>query len=69
MKDWELLTAASTLLLDDSLVWSEDFEQVRKNLGKWLIFEAVSAYSLERQVTPQAVAIAEQLTKDKDELA
>lgn len=69
MKDWELLTAAATLLLDESLVWSDDFEQIRQNLGKWLIFEAGSAYSLERQVTPQAVAIAEQLTKDEHELA
>lgn len=69
MKDWELLTAAATLLLDDSLIWSDDFEQIRKELGKWLIYEAGSAYSLEREVLPQAVGIAAQLMKDENEFA
>lgn len=69
LKDFQLLTAAANILLDDNLVWSDDFEQIRKDLGKWLIFEAGSAYSLERAITPQAVTIAEQLTKDENELA
>jgi len=69
MKDFNLLTAAANLLLDDNLVWSDDFEQIRKDLGKWLIFEAGSAYSLEREPAIQALAIAEQLTGDENELA
>lgn len=69
MKDFNLLTAACNLLLDENLVWSDDFEQIRKDLAKWLLFEAGSAYSLERQPVPQALAIAEQLTGDQHELA
>ena len=69
MKDFNLLTAASNLLLDDNLVWSDDFEQIRKDLAKWLLFEAGSAYSLEREPIPQALAIAELLTGDEHELA
>jgi hypothetical protein len=69
MKDFNLLTAAANLLLDDNLVWSDDFEQIRKDLGKWLIFEAGSAYSLDREPIPQALTIAELLTGDEHELA
>lgn len=69
MKDFNLLTAASNLLLDDNLVWSDDFEQIRKDLAKWLIFEAGSAYSLEREPALQALDIAKNLMGDKNELA
>jgi hypothetical protein len=69
MEDFNLLTAASNLLLDDNLVWSEDFEQIRKDLAQWLLFEAGSAYSLEREPAIQALAIAELLTGDENELA
>lgn len=69
MKDWELVTAAANLCLDESLVWSDDFEQVRQVLGKWLLFEAGSAYALQDEPVWQAVALAEILTKDEHELA
>lgn len=69
MKDFNLLTAASNLLLDDNLIWSDDFEQIRKDLAKWLIFEAGSAYSLEREPALQALDIAKKLTGDENELA
>lgn len=69
MKDYNLLTAAANLCLDESLVWSDDFEQIRKDLGKWLLFEAGSSYSLERETVPQALDIAKILTKDEHELA
>jgi hypothetical protein len=69
MKDFNLLIAASNLLLDKNLVWSDDFEQIRQELAKWLIFEAGSAYSLEREPALQALAIAEQLTGEEHELA
>lgn len=69
MKDFALLTAASNLLLDESLVWSDDFEQIRSELGKWLLFEAGRAYALQEQPIPQAMTLAELLTKDEHELA
>lgn len=68
MKDFALLTAASNLLLDDSLVWSEDFEQIRSELGKWLLFEAGRAYALQEEPISQAKTLAELLTKDEYEL-
>lgn len=69
MKDFALLTAASNLLLDDSLVWSEDFEQIRSELGKWLLFEAGRAYALQEEPVLQAKTLAGLLTKDEHELA
>jgi hypothetical protein len=69
MKDWELITAAANLCLDESLVWSDDFEQVRQVLGKWLLFEAGSSYALQDAPIWQAVELAKILTKDEHELA
>lgn len=69
MKDFALLTAASNLLLDETLVWSEDFEQIRQELGKWLRFEAGRAYALQEAPVLQAITLAELLTKDEYELA
>jgi hypothetical protein len=69
MKDFNLLTAACNFLLDDSLVWSDDFEQIRKDLAKWLLFEAGSSYSLDREPSVQSVSIANTLLGDEHELA
>lgn len=69
MKDYALLTAAANLCLDESLVWSDDFEQIRKELGKWLLFEGGKAYALQDEPIPQAIDIAKLLTKDEHELA
>lgn len=69
MKDFALLTAASNLLLDESLVWSDDFEQIRQELGKWLLFEAGKAYALQEEPILQATTIAEILMNDEHELA
>ena len=56
-------------MLDDSLVWSDDFEQIRKDLAKWLLFEAGSSYSLDREPSVQSVSIANTLLGDEHELA
>ena len=69
MKDFAKLTAASNLLLDETLVWSDDFEQIRSELGKWLLFEAGKAYALKDEPVLQATTIAEILMKDENELA
>ena len=69
MKDFAKLTAASNLLLDETLVWSDDFEQIRSELGKWLLFEAGKAYALQDEPVLQATTIAEILMKDENELA
>lgn len=43
----ELIPVAAKLLLDDNLVWSEDMETIRKDLGQLLI-------SIERYLSTQS---------------
>ena len=43
----ELIPVAAKLLLDDNLVWSEDMETIRKDLGQMLI-------SIERYLSTQS---------------
>lgn len=43
----ELIPVAAKLLLDDNLVWSEDMEVIRKDLGQLLI-------SIERYLSTQS---------------
>jgi hypothetical protein len=69
MNNYNTLINASYLLDDENLVWSDDFEQIRKELSKWLIYEAACSYSLDRNPVVQALSIATQLLKDEHELA
>lgn len=69
MKDYELLVAASALLVDNNLVWSDDFEQIRVNLARLLLFQADQIAILGREASPNALELAKHLTKDTDELA
>lgn len=43
MKD-ETVFAASEFLNDDNLVWSEDFEAIRKQLSRVLLFHCESPH-------------------------
>lgn len=52
---------ASKLLLDPNLVWSDDFEAVRVDLGNWLRSEANSVYCLIKEPSIFAVGLTETL--------
>lgn len=69
MKDYKLLIAASALLVDNNLVWSDDFEQIRVNLARLLLSQADQIAILGIEPSPSALELAKHLTKDTDELA
>lgn len=69
MKDYSLLVAAAALLVDDNLVWSEDFEQIKSSLANLLLSQADNIAILGSEASPSALRLAEQLLKDENELA
>lgn len=69
MKDYSLLVAAAALLVDDNLVWSDDFEQIKSNLANLLLSQADNIAILGNEASPSALRLAEQLLKDENELA
>lgn len=69
MKDYSLLVAAAALLVDDNLVWSDDFEQIKKHLANLLLSQADNIAILGNEASPSALRLAEQLLKDENELA
>lgn len=69
MKDYSLLVAAAALLVDDNLVWSEDFEQIKGSLANLLLSQADNIAILGSEASPSALRLAEQLLKDENELA
>lgn len=69
MKDYSLLVAAAALLLDNNLVWSEDFEQIKGSLANLLLSQADNIAILGSEASPSALRLAEQLLKDENELA
>lgn len=57
--DRQNLLRAKNLLLDENLVWDNDFELIRKQLGYWLTEEALRP----GMISTNAVMIASKLIK------
>lgn len=57
--DRQNLLRAKNLLLDENLVWDNDFDLIRKQLGYWLTEEALRPGNL----SANAVIIANKLIK------
>lgn len=59
-KTYKLLSEAADLLSDKNLVWSEDFEAIRKPLAAWVTNEARQA----QVADPNAIKLAKALTRE-----
>lgn len=60
--NYKLLNKAVKFLRDDNLVWSADFDAIRKPLSDWLADEM--RYSM--YAADKAVLVASALMEDKD---
>jgi hypothetical protein len=62
----ELIPVAAKLLLDDNLVWSEDMEIIRKDLGQMLIsIERYLSTSNKQLLQPNLDNLVYNLTADE----
>jgi hypothetical protein len=59
-KNYKLLSEAANLLSDRNLIWSEDFEAIRKPLAAWVTNEVRNA----RVADPNAIKLAKALTRE-----
>ncbi len=59
-KNYKLLSEAANLLSDRNLIWSEDFEAIRKPLAAWMTNEVRNA----QVADPNAIKLAKALTRE-----
>lgn len=63
-RHYAMFKTAVAILEDKNLVWSSDFETIRRPLARWLKYQT----SLGHNADPTAIEIAENLTNDEFDL-